>query len=96
MPLKDPDQIRKMRDRDYMAAYEDGATGKTADKKVKQHRSHRQCSDKTPAGGSNLPEPTRLVERDSIIDLTDSESEPPSVEMVASAAEHLRVGEIGM
>ncbi len=81
--------------RDYMAAYEDGATGKTADnfkllKKVKQYRSHRQCFDKTPAGGSNLPEPTRLVERDSIIDLT----EPPSVEMVASAAGHL--GEIGM
>ncbi len=48
------------------------------------------CFDKTPAGGSNLPEPIRLVERDSIIDLT----EPPSVEMVASAAEHL--GEIGM
>jgi hypothetical protein len=80
--------FRKMRD--YMAAYEDGATGKTADKKVKQYRSHRQCFDKTPAGGSYLPEPIRLVERDSIIDLT----EPPSVEMVASAAEHL--GEIGM
>ena len=50
------------------------------------------CFDKTPAGGSNLPEPIRLVERDLIIDLT----EPPSVEMVtvASAAEHL--GEIGM
>ncbi len=27
--------------RDYMAAYEDGATGKTADKKVRQYRSHR-------------------------------------------------------
>ena len=65
--------FRKMRD--YMAAYEDGATGKTADKKVKQYRSHRQCFDKTPAGGSYLPEPIRLVERDSIIDLT----EPPSV-----------------
>ena len=80
--------FRKMRD--YMAAYEDGATGKTADKKVKQYRSHRQCFDKTPAGGSNLPEPIRLVERDSIIDLT----ELPSVEMVSSAAEDL--GEIGM
>ena len=80
--------FRKMRD--YMAAYEDGATGKTADKKVKQYRSHRQCFDKTPAGGSNLPEPIRLVERDSIIDLT----ELPSVEMVSSAADDL--GEIGM
>ena len=65
---------------------------KTADKKVRQPMSHRhwQCFDKTPAGGSNLPEPIRLVERDSIIDLT----ELPSVEMVSSAAEDL--GEIGM
>ena len=61
--------FRKMRG--YMAAYEDGATGKTADKKVRQYRSHRQCFDKTPAGGSYLPEPIRLVERDSIIDLTE-------------------------
>ena len=51
--------------------YEDGATGQTADKKVKQYRSHRQCFDKTPAGGSYLPEPIRLVERDSVIDLTE-------------------------
>ncbi len=51
-------------------------------------RSHRQCLDKTPAGASYLPEPIRLVERDSVIDLT----ELPSVEMVASAAEDL--GEI--
>ena len=63
----------------------DRPRGKTADKKVKQYRSHRQCFDKTPAGGSYLPEPIRLVERDSIIDLT----ELPSVEMVSSAAEDL-------
>ncbi len=70
--------FRKMRD--YMAAYEDGATGKTADKKVKQYRpgSHRQCFDKTPAGGSYLPEPIRLVECDSITGIIDL-TEPPSV-----------------
>jgi hypothetical protein len=76
--------FRKMRD--YMAAYEAGADGKTADKVVKQYKSHRQCFDKTPAGGSFISEPTRLVLRsddDSIIDLTVV---IPTVEMVESAA----------
>jgi hypothetical protein len=74
--------FRKMRD--YMAAYEAGATGATADKAVKQYKSHRQCFDKTPAGGSFIPEVTRLVLRsDSIIDLT---AVIPTVEMVESAA----------
>jgi hypothetical protein len=66
--------------RDYMAAYEAGATGKIADKTAKRYRSHRQCLDKTHAGASFLPERTGLVERESVIDLT----ELPSVEMVAS------------
>ena len=76
--------FRKMRD--YMVAYEAGADGKTADKVVKQYKSHRQCFDKTPAGGSFISEPTRLVLRsddDSIIDLTVV---IPTVEMVESAA----------
>ena len=75
--------FRKMRD--YMTAYEAGATGATADKAVKQYKSHRQCFDKTPAGGSFIPEVTRLVMRgdDSIIDLT---AVIPTVEMVESAA----------
>ena len=76
--------FRKMRD--YMAAYEAGATGATADKSVKQYKSHRQCFNKTPAGESFIPEVTRLVMRgdDSIIDLT---AVIPTVEMVESAAE---------
>ena len=76
--------FRKMRD--YMVAYEAGADGKTADKVVKQYKSHRQCFDKTPAGGSSISESTRLVLRsddDSIIDLTVV---IPTVEMVESAA----------
>ena len=64
--------FRKMRD--YMAAYEDGATGKTADKKVKQYRSHRQCFDKTPAGGSNLPEPIIKASRARLDHRSDTES----------------------
>ena len=77
--------FRKMRD--YMAAYEAGADGKTADKAVKQHKRHREIYDKTPAGGSfiMISEPTRLVllsDDDSIIDFTVI----PTVEMVESAA----------
>ena len=48
--------FRKMRD--YMTAYEAGATGANADKAVKQYKSHRQCFNKTPAGGSFIPEVT--------------------------------------
>ncbi len=66
-------------------------TRRPPDKKAKHYRSHRQCFDKTPAGGSYLPEPIRLVERDSIIDLVNRAAE---CQMVASAAEHL--GETGM
>ncbi len=44
--------FRKMRD--YMAAYEAGATGATVDKAVKQYKSHRQCFDKTPARPAGL------------------------------------------
>jgi hypothetical protein len=75
--------FRKMRD--YMTAYEAGATGATADKAVKQHKRHREIYDKTPAGASFIPEVTRLVMRgdDSIIDLT---AVIPTVEMVESAA----------
>ena len=75
--------FRKMRD--YMVAYEAGADGKTADKVVKQYKSHRRCFDKTPAGGSFISEATRIVMRtddDSIIDLTVV---IPTVEMVESA-----------
>ena len=46
----------------------------------------RQCFNKTPAGGSYIPEVTRLVMRtadDSIIDLTVV---IPTVEMIESAA----------
>ena len=78
--------FRKMRD--YMAAYEAGADGKTADNAVKQHKRHREIYDKTPAGGSFISEATslRLVLRsddDSIIDLTVV---IPTAEMVESAA----------
>ena len=76
--------FRKMRD--YMAAYEAGADGKTADNAVKQHKRHREIYDKTPAGGSFISEATRIVLRsddDSIIDLTVV---IPTVEMVESAA----------
>jgi hypothetical protein len=76
--------FRKMRD--YMTAYEAGATGATADKAVKQHKRHREIYDKTPAGASFIPEVTRLVMRtadDSIIDLTVV---IPTVEMIESAA----------
>jgi hypothetical protein len=75
--------FRKMRD--YMTAYEAGATGANADKAVKQHKRHREIYDKTPAGASFIPEVTRLVLRgdDSIIDLT---AVIPTVEMVESAA----------
>ena len=44
--------FRKMRD--YMTAYEAGATGANADKSVKQYKSHRQCFDKTPARPAGL------------------------------------------
>ena len=77
--------FRKMRD--YMVAFEAGADGKTADKVVKQYKSHRRCFrvDKTPAGGSFISEATRIGMRtddDSIIDLTVV---IPTVEMVESA-----------
>jgi hypothetical protein len=68
-----------------MVAYEAGADGKTADKTVKQYKSHRKCFDKTPAGASFISEPTRIVMRsedDSIIDLTVV---IPTVEMVETA-----------
>ena len=52
---------------------------------VRRCKSHRQCLDNTPAGAPYyLPEPTKLVERDSAIDLTELPSVELEIMMVAS------------